>query len=105
MVYVCSFVKLTVIICVCCCALHSIGSGTAVAVRAGFLHVCIIRAANTSTATNNGEVLCWGSNAYGQLVSFCATACGIVKHRSSGRHIAFCVYRCTDLALALTVLL
>jgi hypothetical protein len=54
----------------CCCALYSIGNGTAVAVRAGFLHVCAIRAVNTSTATNHDEVLCWGSNAYGQLVSF-----------------------------------
>jgi hypothetical protein len=56
------------------CTLYSIGSGTAIAVQAGDIHVCILRADNTTTtdanATGSGEVLCWGYCTYGQLVSF-----------------------------------
>jgi Regulator of chromosome condensation (RCC1) repeat len=52
------------------CAQHSIGTGTAVAVKCGDDHVCILRADNTTTASNSGEVLCWGSNVNGILVSF-----------------------------------
>jgi hypothetical protein len=54
----------------CLCALYSIGTGTAIAVKAGAFHVCIIRANDTTTAaTDSGEVLCWGWNKDGQLVS------------------------------------
>jgi alpha-tubulin suppressor-like RCC1 family protein len=48
---------------------HSIGTGTAIDVKAGASHVCILRANNTTTVTGSGEVLCWGQGSYGQLVS------------------------------------
>eukprot|EP00953_Heterococcus_sp_UTEX-ZZ885_P041669 21240-Heterococcus_DN1.PRE.1 len=46
----------------------SIGNGTAIAVRAGVSHVCIIRVDDTTaTATDSGDVICWGGNYDGQL--------------------------------------
>jgi hypothetical protein len=53
---------------VCLHALHSIGNGTAIAVQAGTSHVCILRADNTTAATDTGVVLCWGKGDQGQLV-------------------------------------
>jgi hypothetical protein len=63
--------------CVYCCTatlvLCSIGKGTAVAVQAGQLHVCILRSdsaptTTASSATASGEVLCW-NGANGRMVS------------------------------------
>jgi hypothetical protein len=82
------------------CALHSIGNGTAIAVKASFSHVCIIRADNTTTATNSGDVLCWGSGDFfgktGQLVRSTIHSIRVqpVKHRS--RVGAFIVHVYTD---------
>jgi Regulator of chromosome condensation (RCC1) repeat len=93
-------------------ALSSIGNGTAVAVEAGYKHVCILRADNTSATTNSSEVVCWGAGGDGQLVSFCVHFLRIPQHTFTTRkaplfeltHVFLCVYLltllcCVDLTL------
>jgi Regulator of chromosome condensation (RCC1) repeat len=83
-------------------ALYSIGTGTAVAVEAGSGHVCILRADNTTTATaaaatNSGEILCWGWNTVGQLVSSVSLNRTMHARTASSvlqvvHKVCFCVY-------------
>jgi hypothetical protein len=53
------------------CAPCSIGTGAAIAVKAGDYHICILRATDTPAATKSSDVLCWGDGAGGQLVRLC----------------------------------
>jgi hypothetical protein len=87
-------------------ALYSIGTGTAIAVHAADSHVCILRADSTATATatDSGEVLCWGAGCRGQLVSrVCAqtlqdsivasiSTSTSTQQSSSSEYTFFCMY-------------
>jgi hypothetical protein len=60
------------------CAPCSIGSGTAIAIKTGDHHVCILRVDSIATAVDSGEVLCWGDGGSGQLVSSIVTYARVI---------------------------